>query len=177
MLEWKPYLKYYIYIYILLWIGLIDIYLCIIQHILDSLKLSQTKCSFMLQTLSAIYHLSISFCPEVILSSSLTVTEREMHYLIVLDAYCPGRQSLCYHLALRSDDCNRLIHRAAWNKHTHTHTALYNLLSCRDSSDQRAPLLHDNVSAAVLTVQYLREALYAMVTYLRPPGWGWRLSR
>lgn len=42
-------------------------------------------------------------------------------YLIVLDAYCPGRQSLCYHLALRSDDCNRLIHGATWNTHTLSH--------------------------------------------------------
>lgn len=41
--------------------------------------------------------------------------EGEKEYLIVLDAYCPGRQSLCYHLALRSDDCNRLVHRATWN--------------------------------------------------------------
>lgn len=43
-------------------------------------------------------------------------------YLIVLDAYCPWRQSLCYHLALRSDDCNWLVHCATWK---HTHTQLY----------------------------------------------------
>lgn len=97
---------------------------------------------------------------------------RQMYYLIVLDAYCPGRKSLCYHLALRSYNCDWLVHSPAWN----TNTQFSNLLSWVQKT-QSESCWYMWISGLQSLVQYLRKGSYAKMTYLRPPGWGWQLSQ